>query len=302
MDETRKQYARKKLAEMNLIDDFLFTEIMSDEKDGAAVCSMILSCVLKREVKSIKFEAQKVIHGVSEQSHGIRLDVYVTGKPGADGDSEEDYSVYDVEVDNRPGNKGGIPKRSRYYGSLIDAKFLEPRKGYTELPDIFTIFILSYDPFDQNALYYEAGTHLLTHPDVPYDDGIRRIYLYTKGELPGNAGEDDRKLRNLLRYINESTEANVIDDNTRRLDEIVRVTKTKGTVEDDIVYNWERDEELKEEARAEERVNTERERKRADDAEKRADDEKKRADGAVNELNAAKERIAELEAALAGKK
>ena len=295
MDETRKLIARKKLAEMNVIDDFLFTEIMSDEKDGAVVCSMILSCVLKREVRNIKFEAQKVIHGSSEKSHGIRLDVYATGKPGDNGDSKEDYSVYDVEVDKRSGNKAGIPKRSRYYGSLIDAKFLEPRKEYKELPDIFTIFILSYDPFDQNALYYEAGTHLLTHPDVPYDDGVRRIYLYTKGDLPGNAGEYDRKLRNLLRYINESTEANVIDDNTRRLDEIVRVTKSKGTVEDDIMYNWERDEELKEEARAEERVNTERERKRADDAEKRADDAEK-------ELKDANERIAKLEAELAEKK
>ncbi len=288
MDETRKEFARKKLAEMNLIDDFLFTEIMSDEKDGATVCSMILSCVLKREVKNIKFEAQKVIHGASEKSHGIRLDVYVTGKPGADGDSKEDYDVYDVEVDNRPGNKAGLPKRSRYYGSLIDAKFLEPRKEYTELPDIFTIFILSYDPFDRNALYYEAGTHLLTHPDVQYDDGVRRIYLYTKGELPGDAGEDDRKLRNLLRYICESTEANVIDDNTRRLDEIVRVTKTKENVEDDFMYNWDRDEKLKEEASAEER--------------KRADDAENKLKAVESELKAANEVIAKLKAELAEKK
>ena len=54
------------------------------------------------------------------------------------------------------------------------------------------------------------------------------------------------------------------------------------------MYNWERDEELKEEARAEERVNTERERKRADDAEKRLKD--------------ANERIAKLEAEFAEKK
>lgn len=176
------------------------------------MCCMILSCVLKREVKNIKFEAQKVIHGASEKSHGIRLDVYVTGKPGADGDSKEDYGVYDVEVDNRPGNKAGLPKRSRYYGSLIDAKW----------------------------------------------------------------------------YICESTEANVIDDNTRRLDEIVRVTKTKENVEDDFMYNWDRDEKLKEEASAEER--------------KRADDAENKLKAVESELKAANEVIAKLKAELAEKK
>ena len=50
----------KPLEEMDVIDDFLFTEIMSDEEDGAEVCRMILSLVLKREIGKISFTAQRI--------------------------------------------------------------------------------------------------------------------------------------------------------------------------------------------------------------------------------------------------
>ena len=75
----------KSLEEMDVIDDFLFTEIMSDEKDGAEVCRMILSLVLKREIGEISFTAQRIVPSISESSHGIRLDVYITEHIAEDG-------------------------------------------------------------------------------------------------------------------------------------------------------------------------------------------------------------------------
>ena len=45
----------KPLEEMNVIDNFLFTEIMADEENGLEVCRMILSCVLMRKVGNIRF-------------------------------------------------------------------------------------------------------------------------------------------------------------------------------------------------------------------------------------------------------
>ena len=55
--EEMKQMNRKPLEEMNVIDDFLFTEIMSDEENGLEVCRMILNCVLKRKVDASKAES-----------------------------------------------------------------------------------------------------------------------------------------------------------------------------------------------------------------------------------------------------
>ena len=68
----------KTLEEMDVIDDFLFTEIMTDEENGKEVCRIILSLVLKREIGEINYTAQKVVPGISERSHGIRMDAYIT--------------------------------------------------------------------------------------------------------------------------------------------------------------------------------------------------------------------------------
>ena len=286
----------KPLEEMDVIDDFLFTEIMSDEEDGAEVCRMILSLVLKQEIGEISFTAQRIVPGISESSHGIRLDAYITEHLAEGGTGKPDIRVYDVEPDKQSSKKKLLPRRSRYYGDLIDVQLLETGVEYERLPELVTVFILSYDPFDRNAMYYEAGSVIKTHPDIPYDDGVRRIYLYVDGELPEGAGEEDRKLKNLLRYIGKSTKANITDDLTDRLNDIVHKAKAKKGVGVRYMKTWEREKELREEGREEgreeERKNTEAERKKAEAARKRADKAEMRADKA-------EARVRELEAKLA---
>ena len=228
---------------------------------------MILEPVLKREIANIRITAQKVIPGVSETGHGIRMDAFIM-----ENDDGADAGVYDIEPDKKESQRSSLPKRVRYYSDLIDVQLLSTGTDYDKLPKLAIIFILSYDPFGKNAMYYEAGTTLKTHPEIPYDDGIRRIYLYTGGELPKDADEYDRRLQALLKYIEKSTEENVTDDTTKRLDEIVKTAKKKKEIVVRYMKSWEREQELIAEGKAEERANTERERKRADDAEARADD------------------------------
>ena len=102
-----------------------------------------------------------------------------------------------------------------------------------------------------------------------------------------------------------------MDDNTRRLDEIVKSIKANENVGKRYMKSWERERILREEAiaegraegrekgleegREEERANTERERKRADE-------EKQRADKAEQELKEAQALIAELKEATVAKK
>ena len=272
----------KTLEEMDVIDDFLFVEIMTDEEYGKEVCRMILSLVLKREIGEISYTAQKVVPGVSENSHGIRLDAYITETLSEEGAGRPDIRVYDMEPDTQSKKKKWLPKRSRYYGDLIDVKLLETGVEYDKLPELVTIFILSFDPFGKKSMYYEAGSIIKTHPDIPYDDGIRRIFLYVNGDLSKDSGDKEKKLQNLLRYIGKSIKANVTDENTERLDDIVHKTKAKKGVGVRFMKSWEREKELREEGREEERINTEAERKRADMAEKRAD----KAEARVKELEA----------------
>ena len=85
------------------------------------------------------------------------------------------------------------------------------------------------------------------------------------GELPENADEDDIKIKNLLKYIGESKEKNIPDDTIGELDRIVKATILKKEVGIRYMKSWEWERDLREEGREEERANTERERKRADE-------------------------------------
>ena len=211
----------------------------------------------------------------------------------------EDISIYDVEPDKCKDLKAGLPRRSRYYSDLIDVQLLEKNTQYDKLPELVTIFILSYDPFGENAMYYEAGTVLKTHPTVNYDDGIRRIFLYVGGNLSDQADKAEQSLKNLLVYINESKTENATDDNTKKLDAIVRSTKAKKGIGVEYMKSWERESYIKEkgreEGRLEERINTEHERKRADEAEQRVVEAEKRATEAEKRAIEAEKRIADLE-------
>ncbi len=245
--ETSRQM--KPLEDMDVIDNFLFTEMAYNEETGSEVCRMILEPVLKRRIGEVSFTAQKTVPGISETGHGIRMDAFLTESD--DGTGITDAGVYDIEPDRNESKKKVLPKRVRYYGDLIDVQLLNAGVDYDALPKLVIIFILSYDPFGRNAMYYEAGTVLKTHPEVRYDDGIRRIYLYTGGELPDDPDEFDKRLQKLLRYIGRSTEDNVTDDATKRLDEIVRSTKKKKDIGVRYMKSWEREQELIAEGKAE---------------------------------------------------
>ena len=119
------------------------------------------------------------------------------------------------------------------------------------MPELVTIFILSYDPFGENSMYYEAGTVMKTHPAVTYNDGVRRIFLYADGEPVKEDNEDEQTLKNLLRYINKSTSDNVLDDNTRKLDDIVNSTKARKEIGIKYMKSWERERQLREDGKME---------------------------------------------------
>ena len=262
--EERKLNTRqpKTLEELNVIDDFLFREIMADEVSGLKVCRMILETVLKRKIGDISFTAQKAVPGVSESKHGIIMDAYITESTDGKG---ADIRVFDIEPENKASQKKSLPKRGRYYADLIDVHLLNSGTDYDKLPELVIIFILPYDPFGENAMYYEAGTTLKTHPQKEYDDGIRRIYLYTEGEMPENASPEDIKLKNLLKYIGNSIKENVTDDETGLLDEIVTDTKSREDVGIRYMKSWEWEKEIRKEARQEGRDEGREEQKRIDE-------------------------------------
>ena len=53
----------KKLDDMNLIDDFLFWTLLSDEEYGPEVAKYLLETILRRTVRTVKVHPQRTIYG-----------------------------------------------------------------------------------------------------------------------------------------------------------------------------------------------------------------------------------------------
>ena len=109
-----------------------------------------------------------------------------------------------------------------------------------------------------------AATLYDAEPDVPYDDGAKTIFLYTRG----TKGQVSEEVRQFLRYMEKSTSENAVNDTLRDFHHMVENVKKDREVSVKYMKQFERDNMMRAEGREEgikeERKNTERERKRAD--------------------------------------
>ena len=235
-NESRKD-PRRSLSELNVIDDFLFTELMNNPEYRIELSELLISTFLGRKISVREVHAQKVSGGLETNEHGIRMDAYIEPLPNG----EERAVVYDMEMETREADRKSLPRRNRYYSALLDAHLLRTGRDYETLPDLLTVMVLSYDPFTEGRMIYEAKTTIIGHPEIGYEDGIRRLFFYTDGELDQELGEYGTALKNLLRYVKDSTAANAVDETTKRIDTFVRDTKARKEVSKDIMKRWELD-------------------------------------------------------------
>lgn len=102
------------------------------------------------------------------------------------------------------------------------------------------IVILPYDPFGQNRMVYTIENHCVEDASVCYDDGVKKIFLYTKG-TEGNPG---RELQDMLKYMEESTEENVTNPDIEKVYRFVQKIKHKAEIGVNYMKSWEWDENI----------------------------------------------------------
>lgn len=95
----------KRIEDLNLEDDFLFSRVMSDEE----ICRIVLEKLLNISIKKIVLPEQQKTIDLLLDSKGVRLDIYVNDDVG---------TIYNCEMQR--GKRGQLPKRSRYYQGNID--------------------------------------------------------------------------------------------------------------------------------------------------------------------------------------
>lgn len=258
--ETTRHHFRS-LAQLDLIDNFLFQATISQGKAGEEVCRILLRTILGRPFGKVRVVPQKPFLGPDVDRHGIRLDAYIedwsafpSDIPDAKSSLETTHplsaelcpDIYDIEP-NKTSEKQTLPKRMRYYHGLIDSHLLDSGKTYDTLPSVFIITILPYDPFGQNRMVYTIKNCCVEAPDLAYDDGAVKIFLYTKG-TEGNPGKE---LRDMLKYIEETTEQNITNPDIAAIHEAVSQAKQSREVGINYMKSWEWEDMIRKEATAE---------------------------------------------------
>ena len=224
----------KTLEELNLVDDFLVNSLTSHKIYGEESSRYILECILHRKIGKLTVVPQRFWIGENPEYHGVRLDVYL---------DEEDGEIFDIEPDQNDGKADmeSLPRRVRFYHAKIDAGNLAAGEEYSKLRNVIVIFITTYDPFGRGRMVYTVKSGCVEEPDMPYEDGAKTLFLYTKG-TKGNAPEE---LCQLLRYMEDSSEDNAKSEGLKALHRMVTAVKRDGEVGFAYMKSFEREQRIK---------------------------------------------------------
>ncbi len=174
--------AAKKYEELTIVDDFMFGKVMRNP----GRCRKLLEIILGVRISEIVFIDDQESITPDYNAKGIRLDVYV---------EDGKKTVYNVEMQVE--NGGYLPRRSRYYQSVIDINLLEKGTKYGALKTSYVIFICMFDLFGQGRYIYHFENLCREDPALRLGDGTEKIFL----NVNGNLEEADEDTRNLLEYF-----------------------------------------------------------------------------------------------------
>lgn len=173
----------KPIEELTIMDDFMFSAVMRQEK----LCKPLLEYILKVKIKEIVYvKPQDTVDATAYDTKSIRLDVYVEDDKG---------TVYDIEVQTT--DKRNLPRRTRFYQSMIDIRAIEKGANYKTLKKSYVIFICNYDPFKKNRYIYSFSNRCDEDPSIKLGDDTYKIVINTKGRI----GEISDGLKAVINYL-----------------------------------------------------------------------------------------------------
>jgi len=217
----KQSYQKKTLQELNLMDAFLFDVSTERPEDAQVIARAIVRRVMGHELQEITVESQKQLRGIDLRKRGIRMDLWVREKTGGE---KPVVRLYDIEPNIY---KDHLPKRSRFCQAKADAKELPTGAKFQNLPDLVMIWILPYDPFGDDRMIYTVKNMVVENNELVYNDGVVKLFLYTKGKLGGT-----EELKSLLTYFEETTQENAVDAELEEIQRIVGNIKRSHEKED----------------------------------------------------------------------
>ena len=213
-NESQRQI--KKLEDLDMMDAFLFDKATASVENAVTISKVIIKRATGFDVQNVVVETEKQIPGISLNKRGVRFDVYLTEEDRKAG--KNIFRLFDIEPNKY--YEPDLPRRSRFYQSLIDSQLLPTNTPFRNLPDIFMIWILPYDPFGDDRMIYTVKNMVAENNQILYNDGSTKIFLYTKGTKGGS-----KELKDLLTYFENTTFTNAVDSDLQEIQKIVDSVK-----------------------------------------------------------------------------
>ena len=192
----------KSVDELTFIDDFMFGTVMKHK----SVCKGVLERLLHIKVGKIEYPSLQKTIAPFYESKGIRLDVYVS----------EPSRVFDIEI--QTAILPDLPKRRRYYQSLMDVDCLLRGQSYAELKESYVIFICTQDPFGKGLPVYTFENTCRENGGLFLNDKSYKVFY----NASAYGKEKDDELHALLRYLCEKQATSSF---TQNIDALVETTK-----------------------------------------------------------------------------
>ena len=172
-----------KWEDLSISNDFLFGKVMQD----AELCKELLQRILPElDIDHVEYpELQKTIKEDFE-AKGVRLDAYVNDGKG---------TAYDIEM--QAVTSKYLPRRTRYYQSMIDLQLVEKGQDYDTLNDSYIIFICLSDLFGKGRYRYSFENICKEDTEVMLNDGAKKIFL----NADGKKGDIIEELKAFLDYV-----------------------------------------------------------------------------------------------------
>ena len=169
--------------DLSISNDFLFGKVMQD----AELCKELLQRILPDlDIDHVEYpELQKTIKEDFD-AKGVRLDAYVNDGKG---------TVYDIEM--QAVTSKYLPKRTRYYQSMIYLQLVDKGQDYDTLNNSYIIFICLSDLFGKNRYMYTFENVCKEDSEVILNDGAKKVFL----NADGKNGTVSEELKVFLDYV-----------------------------------------------------------------------------------------------------
>ncbi len=172
-----------KWEELSISNDFLFGKVMQNPE----LCKELLQRILPDlDIDHVEYpELQKAIKEDFD-AKGVRLDVYVNDGKG---------TVYDIEM--QAVTSKYLPRRTRYYQSMIDLQLVDKGQDYDTLNNSYIIFICISDLFGKGRYMYTFENVCKEDSEVILNDGAKKVFL----NADGRNGAVSEELKAFLDYV-----------------------------------------------------------------------------------------------------